>query len=105
MWNTKLTKKMMSLYLPDLNRERIEYASVVEVEDLSDLPNTYMETAEFDCLHDDGIHYAQLLNQNPISVTLYETKGTMHGFDMAGKSPVTIKSVHKRTEFLKKIFR
>ncbi|MDE6111441.1 MAG: alpha/beta hydrolase [Eubacterium sp.] len=103
-WNSKLTKKMMPYYFPSNDVELAEYASAVEVENLSNLPNTYIETAEFDCLHDDGINYATRLNDSSVDVELYETKGTMHGFDMASKSSITNKSVNKRICFLKRIF-
>lgn len=103
-WNSRLTKKMMPVYLPDFAVELIEYASPVEFENLADLPNTYIETAQFDCLHDDGVNYADLLKAANVDVTLFETKETMHGFDMAGKSEITIKSVEERAAFLKKIF-
>ena len=103
-WNSRLTKKMMPVYLPSLDVELIEYASPVEYENLSDLPNTYIETAQFDCLHDDGVNYAHLLNAVNVDTTLFETEETMHGFDMAGKSKITARSVENRVAFLKKIF-
>ena len=49
------------------------------------MPPAYIETAEFDCLHDDGILYAEYLKKAGIEVTLNKTKGTMHGFDIAKK--------------------
>lgn len=103
-WNSRLTKKMMPVYLPSLDVELIEYASPVECEKLSGLPNTYIETAQFDCLHDDGTNYAKLLKNAEVNTTLFETEQTMHGFDMAGKSKITAKSVEKRAEFLMKVF-
>ena len=39
-----------------------------------------------------------------VDVELYETKGTMHGFDIAGKSSITAESMEKRIRFLKRIF-
>lgn len=104
-WNSKLTEKMMSYYFPANVVELVEYASAVEVDNLSNLPITYIETAEFDCLYDDGINYATKLEESSVDVELYETKGTMHGFDMAAKSSITIKSVEKRIRFLRRIFR
>lgn len=103
-WNSRLTKKMMTVYLPNLAVELIEYASPVEFENLADLPSTYIETAQFDCLHDDGVNYARLLKKAGVDTTIFETKETMHGFDMAAKSKITIKSVEKRADFLKRIF-
>lgn len=104
-WNSRLSKKMMDIYLPGSDAEMIEYASPAECENLIGLPAAYIETAEFDCLHDDGVTYAAMLKASNVETQLFETKETMHGFDMAGKSAITIESVQKRTEFLRNIFK
>ncbi len=103
MWNSVLTAKVKPLLMPDgeINRS---YISPVESENLSDLPPAYIETAEFDCLHDDGILYSELLGKEGTEVELFETKGTMHGYDIALKSPMALKAVKKRTDFMKKMF-
>ena len=36
---------------------------------------------------------------------LFNTIGTMHGFDMAAKSKIVIESVGRRTDFLRRCFR
>lgn len=66
-------------------------------------PPAYIETAEFDCLHDDGILYAELLRNAGIDVTLNETKGTMHGFDIATKAPTTLSAMEQRIAFMKRM--
>ena len=63
----------------------------------------YIETAEFDCLHDDGILYAALLQQAGIEVTLNETVGTMHGFDIATGAPTTRAAMARRIAFMKRM--
>ena len=103
-WNSRLSKKMWELYLPDSNVENIEYASPIEAPDLSGLPNTYIETAEFDCLHDEGMEYAKALKAAGNTVFLNETKNTIHGFDMASKSKIVIDSIEKRIKFLQSSF-
>ena len=103
-WNSRLSKKMWELYLPNSNAENIEYASPIEAPNLSGLPNTYIETAEFDCLHDEGMEYAKALKAAGNAVFLNETKNTIHGFDMASKSRVVIDSIEKRIQFLQNLF-
>ena len=103
MWNSSLTAKVKPLLMPD-GEVNISYISPVESENLSDLPPAYIETAEFDCLHDDGILYADLLKKEGTAVEVFETKGTMHGYDIALKSPMTLKAVKKRTDYIKKMF-
>ena len=55
-------------------------------------------------LHDDGILYAEKLRAAGIAVTLNETKGTMHGFDIVQKAPTTKAAPGARIEFMKKAF-
>ncbi len=103
MWNSVLTEKVKPLLMPE-GEINISYISPVESESFSGLPAAYIETAEFDCLHDDGILYAALLEKEGTEVELFETKGTMHGYDIALKSSMAARAISKRTEFMKKVF-
>ena len=87
----------------DKNDPNYIWYSPVEADSFSGLPPAYIETAEFDCLHDDGILYAQLLREAGIDVTLNETKGTMHGFDIAAKAPTTLAAMEQRIAFMKRM--
>lgn len=98
-WNSKMTKKMWSYYLKGK-----DYTSPNEVLDLSKMPNTYIETAEFDCLHDEGVDFANKLTSSGIKVILNETKNTMHGFDIKNCS-ITKEAVSKRIEILKSLIK
>jgi len=82
----------------------VEASSPVEAASFSDLPPAYIETAEFDCLHDDGILYAQLLTDAGIAVQLNETRGTMHGFDIAQKAPTALAAMAQRIAFMQRMF-
>lgn len=94
MWNAKLNKKMWTYYLG--NRE---YISPNERHDLSEIPSTYIEVAEFDCLHDEGIEFANKLLNSGVDVSLYETEKTMHGYDIQ-KCDITNTAIRKRIEIL-----
>ncbi len=98
MWNSTLSKKVA---LPVENVH--PYASPMAVS-VKELPQAYIETAEFDCLHDDGINYANKLTSENIPVTLNETKGTMHGFDIAWKAPTAKEAVKSRITYMHKAF-
>ena len=87
----------------DKNDPNYIWYSPVEAGNFDDLPPAYIETAEFDCLHDDGILYAELLRKAGIDVTLNETKGTMHGFDIAIKAPTTLAAMEQRIAFMKRM--
>ena len=44
-----------------------------------------------------------LLQKAGIEVTLNETKGTMHGFDIATKAPTTLAAIAQRIAFMKQM--
>jgi len=81
-----------------------EYASPMEAASFDNLPNAYVEIAEFDCLRDEGIHYAEALQKSGIQVELYHTKGTIHGYDVAVTSEIVKQSVERRIEALQIAF-
>lgn len=103
MWNSKLSKYMASGYVQNSNVDNFVYASPIEG-DCEHLPPAYIETAEFDSLHDDGIHYAKKLESAGVSVELNETIGTMHGFDIVQKAPTTKAAVEARISYMQKMF-
>ncbi len=94
MWNSKLNKKMWQIYSKENEVFNPNQA------DLSGFPETYIETAQFDCLHDEGVNFYNKLSKAGVKCVLNETKGTMHGFDIKLKSPTTQNSIEKRVEFL-----
>ena len=104
MWNSKLSERIAPMTRVDRNRPDYVWYSPVEAESFEALPPAYIETAEFDCLHDDGILYAEKLREAGIEVTLNETKGTMHGFDIVQKAETTKAAVKARIKFMKKVF-
>lgn len=104
MWNSKLNKRMWRYYLKNTTDVSIRYASPIEAETLQNLPPAYIETAEFDCLRDEGINYAAALEKANVCVTLRQTKGTMHGYDIVLKSSIVKESIDRRVEFLQNCF-
>lgn len=80
------------------------YASPVEGP-LHGLPPTYIETPQFDPLHDQGIEYATALQSSGVDVDLNDLPGAIHGFDIvASKSSVTQEAMVRRIQFLKHVF-
>ena len=103
MWNSTLSSRIAPMTRADRSRPDYVYYSPVEATSFEDLPPAYIETAEFDCLHDDGILYAEKLRAAGVYVELNETKGTMHGFDIMQKAKTTQRAIKARIEFMKKI--
>lgn len=103
-WDSKRNQKMWNYYFKDATKEEIE-SNYLENRDFSNALNTYIEVAEFDPLHDEGIILGELLKKHGNKVTLNETVGTIHGYDMNLKSSITQESVKKRVRFLKENFK
>lgn len=101
MWNSALSSRITPMTRVDKNHPSYLWYSPVEADDFSYFPPAYIETAEFDCLHDDGILFAQKLRSAGIEVLLNETKGTMHGYDIVTGASVSRDSMEKRIDFMK----
>lgn len=104
MWNSTLSRKVGPIMDPDPSSTPLAYRSPVEADSHADLPPAYVEVAEFDCLHDDGVLYAKLLKDAGIEVEFHEAKGTMHGFDTVFNAPTSQKMIAKRIAYIKRMF-
>ena len=102
--NSRDFEKYVSFYLPNPADEESVYAAPIKAESLAGMPAAYIETAEFDCLRDDGILYAERLRRFGVPVELHNTEGTMHAFDIVLDSPIVRNCVDERIAFLKKVF-
>jgi len=78
-----------------------KYLSPMKAKDFTIFPPTYIETAEFDCLRDEALLYADELNKAKVKTIINNTKGTIHAYDMVIKSSITQDSINKRVEFLR----
>ena len=103
-WNAGLTRRMWELYLRDGDQGMRAWASPLEAASLAGLPDSYVEVAEFDCLRDEGIQYAEALGQAGCRVELNRTSGTVHGFEVAWKSRLTTDSITRRVAALRQAF-
>lgn len=69
---------------------------------LTDLPHTFMLTAEYDSLRDEGEEYALRLRQSGTRVTSVAFSGAIHGFfQMAGALEIGDNAVQQAAEFLR----
>lgn len=103
-WNSICTKTMWSYYLKNLNDDQKKIASPLYAELPSEIPDTYIETTEFDCLRDEGFLYAQKLKNAGAKIILNETKGTFHGYDTCFSAEIANNNICKRIAFLKEGF-
>ena len=96
-WNSELNRKMWEYYL-----QGAEEKSLLDLDnsELRMMPTTYIETAEFDCLRDEGNELSRILESAGVTTTHIATKGTMHGFDMAQRSEITQRQISERCKWL-----
>lgn len=102
-WDARLSKMMWDCYLGKQTPKPVAYASPMETDSLDGFPPVYIEVAEFDCLRDEGIAFAEKLRMADIPVELHEIKGACHGFETAVESSITRACMKRRVECLKKI--
>ncbi|HQP08990.1 MAG TPA: alpha/beta hydrolase [Anaerolineaceae bacterium] len=103
-WNSVANRKMWEFYLNGWEGPASPYASPMHAGSLAGLPPAYVETAEFDPLHDEGIEYARRMVAEGVEVTLHETKRTVHGYDIIKMNEIVEESLALRTQAIKKAF-
>ena len=99
-WNAKLNERMWKIYLRDCPDGSPPYAAPMQANDLSALPDAYIETEEFDCLRDEGVMYAERLRQAGADVQLEQVRGTFHGFDFFDHAKIADKMIRTRIQAL-----
>jgi len=104
MWNSSLSGSVSSMTDPHPERIPLMMRSPAEAGNFEGLPPAYIEVAEFDCLRDDGIRFAETLRSLGIPADLRETKGTMHGFDTKFGAPTTRMMVAERAGYMSRMF-
>ena len=103
-WNAISNRRMWAMYLKRVTAVDLPAYAAPGLGDANGLPRTYIETAEFDPLRDEGLNYAKRLAACGNSPTLNETCGTIHGYDAIAKNEIAIASMQKRIVFLKSAF-
>lgn len=98
-WNALQNRKMWKWCLP----KESDDLNLLDLDAVKNI-NTYIETAEFDPLHDEGKMYAKKLEKEN-QVIYNDTKGTIHGYDFFIKSSIVLKNINKRVAFLLEQFK
>ena len=103
-WDSRANERMWDYYCGK-DSEKRDKASPMWCDLPGALPGTYIETAEFDCLHDEGLAYAGKLKQAGVDVVINETEGTFHGYDAAIDTQIVKQQISKRLSFLRSGYR
>ena len=93
MWNGRNNRWMVRHYLN---------GHPVPEHDTEGIRRAFIETAEYDPLHDEGIMIYQELTEKGTETVLSETEGTLHGYDFLWKKPYVRMLREKRLEWLRK---
>lgn len=104
LWNLKSHKRWILYYYGNMKREKIYETTPMHGRLPETIPAAYIETAEYDCLHDEGILYGERLRKAGAHVEINETKGTVHGYDSAIGTQIAITNIKKRIAFLRDAF-
>lgn len=90
-WNSQLNKKMWKRFL---NNQEVD--DILDL-DFSNIPKTYIETCEYDCLKDEGLALADKFKAEHHTI-----KKAMHGFDGVESSYLTKEAFNVRNAFIHK---
>lgn len=98
-WDSVSNKKMWTWYL-----DGAKFISPIDRTIKPTIKNLFVETEEYDCLHDEGVALYQTLAPLAENAVLVDNKGTFHGYDVNFKANIVQQSIQKRVAFLKKTF-
>ena len=104
MWNARNNERMWQYYCGNLKAEERYAASPMQNSLPKIIPASYIETAEYDCLHDEGMLYGEKLKKAGAQVEINETRGTVHGYDLFINTGIAVQNIEKRISFLQKYF-
>lgn len=104
-WDANLNKMMWNAYLGEQEPQPVEYASPLEAKSLKGFPATYIEVAEIDCLHDEGVLFYDRLKEEGVNVELHEIKRACHGFETLLESNITKQCLERRIKWMKALIK
>lgn len=99
LWNSRLNERMWKYYLG-----KGSYRSIFDYESISSFPPVYIETPEFDSLHDEGVMLSSLLRSSGVKSVRYDISLAPHGYDMCLNSDITCLSIERRCRYIKEKF-
>ena len=103
LWDAKANARMWNFYCGEDQKLR-ESASPMHCPLPDVMPQTYIEVAQYDCLHDEGVRYGEKLTLAGVDVKIVETEGTFHGYDADVKTQIVRDNLNNRVQFLRKGF-
>lgn len=103
-WSLKNHRIVVPYYFRNLSEEEIRDVLPMRQKLPEQIPDAYVETTEFDILHDEGILYAKKLQDARASVVINDTSGTFHGYDLLPHTQIARRNIEQRIRFLNDAF-
>ena len=103
-WDSNCNKLFWDMYLKGTDKKQTKYASLSEIDSLEYFPKTYIEVAEYDCLHDEGVEFGEKLKGQGVETEVHEVKKACHGYESIFKSLLVKTCMDRRIDWIKKIF-
>lgn len=103
-WNASLNHRMWQIYLREGDGGHPAWAAPMLSDRFDGLPPAYLEVEQFDCLHDEGLAYADALEGAGVPVQRQEVAGTFHGFDVFRDAPIVRTMIETRSRALRAAF-
>lgn len=100
-WDSNCDRLFWDMYLKGVENSQTKYVSISEIENLRFFPPTYIEAAEYNCLHDEEIEFVEKLKSQGVPVEIHDMKGTCHGYETAIKSSIVEKCISWRVEWIR----
>lgn len=103
-WNASLNRRMWQIYLREGDGGHPAWAAPMLADRFDGLPPAYLEVEQFDCLHDEGLAYADALEGAGVPVQRQQVAGTFHGFDVFRDAPIVRTMIETRSRALRAAF-
>lgn len=95
-WNSLLNKQMWKIYLKNGHFGMLSYASPSVSTCFEQVPPAYIEVGQYDCLRDEGMEYAQKLEEHGIEAELNYIEGAFHAYDIMQSKNIVKKAMARR---------
>ncbi len=106
-WDRSTAEESWRMYLGHAHGGDVSpYAAPARASDLSGLPPATVLVEDLDILHDEGVEYANRLNDAGVRTELHVYPGTFHGhFGMAPDAPISQRTVNDILSSVERVFR
>ncbi len=101
-WSKTANRHMWNMYLKKGDHGQLRFAAPLQSDNFADLPDSYVEVCEMDCLRDEGIAYAEKMKEAGVMVELHQVDRAYHGYDGHFESPLTQRELARRVAFMRR---